>query len=276
MGAIAEWVAGRSAGLTWLEADRYVWNFFAGRPVNWHSDPGALAGATAKAQAMLRSDVQEVLITGPFEPGLASAAGADAVAEALGSEAGRRMLAETVDALDYALGGRTDLALVCPSPPRLLSGAEAADFYAMDDVAAALLEVARSVAGRRLAALVIEASPPGEDEMESWATMIQAAAHYGWASAVRLQGVESAGGLAQQVGADLLLLPDAPPAALGEGRRCGGGLVREFWEPGAAGDLLAAQALALPFRFGEVPAEVEPEALLRRLDQLAGVEGGRI
>ena len=276
VGAISDWVAGRSASLTWLEADRYVWSFFAGRPENWHSDPAGVAAATSKAQAMLRSDVLEVSLTGPFAAGLAAAAGVEAVTEALASEQGRRVLAETVDALDYALGASTDLALVCPSPRRLLGGVEEVDFYAMDDVATALLEVARSVAGHRLAALVIVASPPSEDERESWSTMIQAAAHYGWASVARLEGVASAAGPAQLVDTDLVLLPDASPAGLGEERRYGGGLVREFWENSAEADLVAVDALARPFRFGQVPIQVEPEAVLRRLDQLASARDGRI
>lgn len=276
VGAIADWVAGRSAGLTWLDSDRYVWSVFAGRPERWHSEPGLLAGANSKALPMLRSDVQEVSLAGPFGSRLTLATGADEVTEVLASEEGRRLLAETVDALDYAVGAKADLALVCPSPGRLLGGGAEADFYAMDDVAAAMLEVIRGLAGRRLAAIVIAASDPGEEELESWSTMIQATAHYGWVSAARLEGAVSSAGLAEQVQTDLVLLPAAPPGALGQGRRYGGGLVREFWGSGPAAEALAEEACSRAFLCGEVPVEEEPEAVLRRLDQLASAAGGRI
>ena len=277
MGAIDDWLGKRSSKLTWIDADRYVWSVFAGRPDRWYEDPASLAGASARAQVLLRSDVQELRVAGPFSGLLREADGPGGVAEAFATGEGRRLLGETLDALAYQLDPAVDLALVCPSPRDLLQGGQRDDFFALDDVAAAMLEMLRGLADRRVAALVIARAavgPPGDDELESWSTMLSAAAHYGWRTAARLEGVEPAQG--GDLPTDLVLLPGAGPEQLGEDSRIGGGLVPAFWEAGEAADLIAERAVTRAFRFGEIPTGVAPESVLFRLDQLAVGEAGNI
>ena len=277
MGALGDWLAKASPKLTWIDADRYVWAVFAGRPDRWYEDPAGLAAASARAQVLLRSGVQEVRVAGPFGGLLREAEGPDGVAEAFADPQGRRLLGETLDALAYQLDAAVDLALVCPSPRDLLRGGHRDDFFALDDVAAAMLEVLRGLADRRISALVItSATPesPGDDELESWSSMLGAAGHYGWHTAARLDGAGTARGV--DLPSELVLLPGVGPAELGEDSRIGGGLVSAFWEAGEAADLLAARAIERPFRFGEIPAGAAPEVVLSRLDQLAVRETGKI
>lgn len=270
MGAVEAWLRAERATLSWLDTDRYVWSVFAGRPERWYDDPAALAAATAQAQQIIGSDVHAVRLCGPFSP--PPGATAAEVCAALAGPRERRLLAETLDALAHRLGPQVDLALDCPSP-RTLLGAQAG-FDDLDDVAASLLEVIRTVADRPVRCLQITAAgpEPDDDEIESWASLLAAAGHYGWATAIRRDGAVGANGGAG-LPADLLLLPGLGPEELPDDRRHGGGLPPAVWQATPEGARLAEAAVKRGFRYGEIPADAQPEVVLSRSAALAGKAG---
>src|SRR5207245_8084415 len=134
--------------LTWLDCDRYVWSVFAGAPERWYDDPATLAAATAQAQTLLRSDVHGVDVLGPFSRHLVSGGDAAAICAVLELDEPRRLLADTLDALLHQFDDRVDTVLGCRSPRGLLAAGAEAGFDELDDVAAGLVEVIRSVADR--------------------------------------------------------------------------------------------------------------------------------
>ncbi|WP_281690616.1 hypothetical protein [Pseudonocardia thermophila] len=272
MSRLADWVQGVRDTLTWLDADRYVRAVFAGGTERWYDDPATLASATVQAQSVLRSDVLPVKVLGPFA-GLLAGAGDDAAAvcAALGAAEPRAVLTDTLDALAHQLGAEVDLVLDCPSPRRLVGGADVG-FDALDDIASALLEVIRAVADRPVRALVFScdtASGPDDEETDSWSSALAAASHYGWLRAVRLDAVTAAEQVNADVSADLLLFPNAAPDALPDDRTLGGGLVPAAWADSTEADLLTEAAAERGFRFGEIPQEAAPETVLRRIAVLA-------
>ncbi|ABD11611.1 hypothetical protein CcI156_21045 [Frankia sp. CcI156] len=272
MNAVDDWIHARRDTLTWLDCDRYVWRVFAGAPERWYDDPATLVAASAQAHRLLRSDVYGVNVSGPFSRHLVGDSEAAAVCAALELPAPRRVLADTLDALLHQFGDRVDLVLDCPSPRRLLASGAGIDFDALDDVATGLLEVIRSVADRPVRGLQITcdtAGGPDEDETDAWSSLLAAAGHYGWITAVRLNGVTDPDQLDPKLPGDLLLLPHLPAGVLPDDRRYGGGLPAEVWSDTSEAARLLDAAAKRGFRFGEIPTEASPEIVLTRLTALA-------
>lgn len=271
MNVLDDWVHARRDRLTWLDADRYVWSVFAGRPDRWYEDPATLAAATAQAHPLLRSDVLGVSVQGPFSRHLSPVMDTAGVCRALEQPGSRRVLRETLAALVHQFGDRAAIVLDCPSPRRLLADDAEAGFDELDDVAAGLLEVIRTVADRPLRGLQITCATvggPDDDETESWSSVLAAAGHYGWVTAIRLDGVTRADQLDTGLPGDLLLLPRAGPDALPDDRRHGGGLPPEVWAGTAEAAHLANAAAKRGFRYGEIPEDASPETVLERITAL--------
>jgi len=278
MNALDDWVNARRDRLTWLDSGRYVRSVFAGGQDGWYDDPATLVAATVQAQPLLRSDVHAIAVLGPFSRHLAlagAAADAPAVCAVLAQDKPRRLLAETIDALLHKFGDRVDIALDCPSPRGLLPAGGEADLDDLDDIAAGLLDVIRTVADRPVRGLAISsdtAPGPEEDETESWSSLLAAARHYGWVTAIRLDGVTDHGQLDAGLPGDLLLLPRVPPGALPDDRRHGGGLPPEAWADTSAAGQLIDTAARRGFRFGEIPHDAPPETVLTRINTLQAAE----
>ncbi|MCK9929588.1 hypothetical protein MXD62_20800 [Frankia sp. Mgl5] len=270
-----DWIRARRDTLTWLDCDRYVWSVFAGAPGRWYDEPATLVAATAQAHPLLRSDVYAVSVLGPFSRHLVSGSEASALCEALELSAPRRVVADTLDALLHQFGSRVDIVLDCPSPRSFLTSGVAVDLDALDDVAASLLEVIRTVADRPIRGLQITCNTafgPDDDEADAWSSLLAAAAHYGWVTAIRLNDVTDPDQLDGTLPGDLLLLPQTAADVLPDDRRHGGGLPPAVWtdtdEAARRADVAAKRGL----RFGEIPADAPPETVLTRINALSAAE----
>jgi hypothetical protein len=269
MNALDDWVHAGRERLTWLDTDRYVWSVFAGACEHWYDDPGTMIGATAQAQKLLRSDVLGVDLLGPFSRHLVVADSAATVGAVLEREELRRDLLATVDALLHQFGDSVAVVLECPSPRRVLG--EEADFDALDDTAAALLDVVRAVSDRAVHGLQITCDTvggPDEDELDSWSSLLAAARHYRWITAIRLNGVSDPGRLDAALPGDLLLLPYVEAELLPDDRRHGGGLPPSVWTGASDAPRLVDAAAKRQFRFGEIPQDAAPETVLARITAL--------
>lgn len=279
MTVLTDFRTGRRETVTWLDLDRYAHTVFAGSAPGWYADPARLAGAVGQARRLLGSHVVGVDLTGPFLSRLdhtAAAGGVAAVLDLLGEAGPARIARETVAAVAHDLTGPADLVLVCWCPADLLRRAGRApesgpaDFDDLDDVGAQLLAVLRGCADLPVAGVLLRRTgAPGADEPLAWAPLLAAAVHYGWTTALSIEGVDSAAGLPAGLGTDLVLLPDAPAARIPADRRHGGGLCAAFWtgRPDDGPDLPA-------LRFGRVPPDLPPEQVLRMAASLTG-EGNR-
>jgi hypothetical protein len=271
MNALDDWVHARRERLTWLDADRYVWSVFAGACEHWYDDPGTMIGATAQAQKLLRSDVLGVDILGPFSRHLVPDSNTEMIAAVLEREKPRSDLAATVDALLHRFGGQVDTVLVCPSPRVLLGEGAVVGFDALDDVATALLEVVRAVADRPVQGLQITCDTKGGpdiDEVDSWSSLLAAAQHYRWVTAIRLNGVSDLDRLDVTVPGNLLLLSQVEAEMLPDDRRYGGGLPPSVWTDSSEATRIVDAAGKRQFRFGEIPQDASPEIVLARVSAL--------
>lgn len=271
MKALYDWVHARRDTLTWLDCDRYVWSVFAGAPDRWYDDPATLVAATAQAHRLLRSDVFGVNVLGPFSRHLVPAGNAAEVCAALELAGPRRVLAGTLDALLHQLGDRADIVLDCPAPRRLFASGAEVGFDELDDVATGLLEVIRTMADRPIGGLQITCdtpSGPDDDEIDVWSSLLAAAGHYGWISAIRLDGVTDPDQVDTTLPGDLLLLSRVAADALPDDRRYGGGLPPALWADTAEAARLAEAAAKRRFRFGEIPADAPPETVVARIAAL--------
>jgi len=268
MNVLDDWVHAGRDRLTWLDTDRYVRSVFAGACEHWYDDPGTMVAATAQAQQLLHSDVLGVDLAGPFSGRLVLGSGAAMVTAVLESEEPRRDLLTTVDAMLHRFGDTVAIVLECPSPRRLLGEGDTG-FDALDDVATALLEVIRTVADRGVHGLQITCDTPGgpdEDELDSWSSLLAAARHYRWVTAIRLNGVTEPKQLDVTVPGDLLLFPHLEAEMVPDDRRHGGGLPGSAWTD--VGDPAAIAAAKRQFRFGEIPPDAAPETVLARITTL--------
>jgi|GEM_PF-6783483 len=264
MTALTDLVHARRDRLTWLDGERYVRSVFAGACEHWHEDPGTMIGATAQAQKLLRSDVLGADLLGPFSRHLAPGSSAAMIRDVLEREEPRRNLADTLDALLHRFGDEVDVVLACPSPRQLLVEEQAIDFDELDDVSTALLEVVRAVADRPVQALLITCDTkggPDSDELDSWSPVLAAAEHYHWVTAIRLNGVSDPEQLDPNLPGDLLLLP-ALEALVLDDRRHGAGLPPAVWTGSSEAARLVEAAAKRRFRFGEIPQDAAPEAVL--------------
>ncbi|MBA2558636.1 MAG: hypothetical protein H0V07_01885 [Propionibacteriales bacterium] len=271
MNALKDWVHARRDRLTWLDCDRYVWSVFAGAPERWHSDPGTMSSATAQAHKLLQSDVLAVDLLGPFSRHLVVGSAASVICEVLEQEEPRLNLAATVDAMVHQFAGQADIVLGCPSPRRLLGEGVEVDFDALDDVATALLDVVRTLADRPVHGLQItcDTEPgPDEDELDSWSSLLAAAQHYHWVTAIRLNGVTEPHQLDAVLAGDLLLLPQLEAEMVPDDRRHGGGLPPSAWADSSEAVRIVDAAGKRSFRFGEIPQDASPEVVLDRIKAL--------
>lgn len=268
MNVLREWVSGQRDSLTWLDSDRYSWAVFAGKPERWYDDPAGLVAATSQANRLVCSDIHGVKLVGPFSRHLSSASDAASVCDALQELEPRALLSDTLDAQFHQLGTRLDLVVECPSPRLLQPDGITFDFDDLDDVAAALLQVTRTIADQPVRGLQIICGTPGgpdEDEVESWSVLVAAARHYGWVTAVRLDGVADFDQVDPSIDCDLVLLPQLDPGGVPDDRRYGGGLPSSAWADSPRAHDAVADAARRQFRFGEIPSEASPEVVLGHL-----------
>jgi len=268
MSALSDWVHARRDRLTWLDCERYVQSVFAGTSECWHEDPGTMVGAIAQAQKLLQSDVLVVGLSGPFSRHLVAGS---MVSEVLERDEPRRHLAATVDALVHRFGTHVDIVLECPSPRRLLGDGEPVGFDALDDIATELLDVVRTVADRPLSGLQITCDTkggPDADELDSWSTVLAAATHYHWVTAIRLNGVTDPSQLDAGLPGDLLLLSQLEAELVPDDRRHGGGLPPAAWTDSPEAGRIVEAASKRGFRFGEIPHDASPETVLDRISAL--------
>jgi hypothetical protein len=109
---------------------------------------------------------------------------------------------------------------------------------------------------------------PDEDELDSWSSVLAAARHYRWVSAIRLNGVSDLKQLDTALPGDLLLLPRLEAEVLPDDRRHGGGLPSAAWTDSGEAVRLVDAAATRGFRFGEIPPDAAPETVLARITAL--------
>jgi hypothetical protein len=216
--------------------------------------------------------VLAVDLLGPFSRHLVVGSGTEEILDALEAQEPRRDLTDTVDALVHQFAGQADIVLDCPSPRMLLGAGSEAGFDALDDVAAALLDVVRTLADRQVHGLRITCDSvegPDDDERDSWSSLLAAAQHYHWTTALRLQAVTDLDQLDPGLPGDLLLLPLLEPELVPDDRRHGGGLPPSAWTDSGDAVRIVDAAAKRGFRFGEIPQEASPEIVLDRIRALS-------
>ena len=145
------------------------------------------------------------------------------------------------------------------------------DFDALDDVATGLLKVVRRLADRPVHGLQLTCDTkggPDEDELDSWSSLLAAAKHYHWVTAIRLDGVSSPDQIDRTLPGDLLLLPQLEAELLPDDRRHGGGLPPSAWVDSSDAAQVAEAGGTRRFRFGEIPRDASPEIVLDRIRAL--------
>lgn len=251
---VQEWLSGDRPRLLWVDFDRYARRVFAGSESDWHRSAAQQAATLAQAHRVVPS---EVVALGLWEPFLrASAPDADAT-QALEGGVGHSFLAELVDAAAHRLGASADLVLRLPAPEDVVLSARrlpgALGFDVLDDAMLAVTAMLRSLSGKPIAGLVVDAAGRElhADELEALESVAGAARHYGWFVAVA-----SPAAAPPAPWCDVRLDAERAPGA-GQG----GGLGRAFW-------LNAAPPPPIGLLYGEVPDEVSPEEVVRAIARL--------
>jgi hypothetical protein len=274
MGALTERVTAGGRGL-WLDYGAYAAQLLAGGQVPW-LDADAAGGWLRKAQSLLKSDVVTLPVAAVVEawlkaqPALVSAMGAKkrtvyALKTLLAEDPLRAHLEGLTRVLRASLSG-APLVLVLPSPRLWVglayaqaNGGEAAevDADAVDSAAAYVADFLRSFAESGLDGLLLDESaetePATAGDLQLYQAVFNVASHYRWDLGLRLP---SGRGIAQGLAYAL------SPVALA-GVATGLRLPAEFWDGGAAPELPAGC-----FRYAEIPAAANPEAVLERLAAL--------
>jgi len=268
-GILKQWLAGQRPSALWVEYDDYAGRVFAGAPADWLMQAVRFANTLGQARKVIPTHVLTVDLTAS---GIARTAAQDGPAEAalraVGDEGGRAFGTEVLDALAHKFAGDADLVLKVSSPRDLLVhfGVRGEpSFDELDDLASALAALVRALAERPVSGLLVTRTSEAEwtaDEADACEPLFSAARHYGWVSALRV----GASLLRTQAGdfrdADILLCADmdaAELAALGPGRKYGGGLPTGYWLGEAA--LAAAPGQLL---YGVIPVDAEPEQIVAR------------
>jgi hypothetical protein len=109
---------------------------------------------------------------------------------------------------------------------------------------------------------------PDEDELDSWLSVLAAAGHYRWVTAIRLNGVTDPDQPVATLPGDLLLLPQLEAEELPDDRRHGGGLPSCAWTDSSEAVRVVGAAAKRRFRFGEIPHDASPETVLARITAL--------
>ena len=267
-GHLKAFVEGSRDDLLWLEYDAYARKVFAGGPEDWYRDPVRYASTLADARRVLPSDVVSVDLTAPFLEGAEADAGAPAEAAKtlLESEAPMAFVKEALSALAHRCASSADVVLAMASPRDILvaCGHDAdaePEFDDLDDVTMALTQLVRSLSEAPLAAILVRHaadSAPSDDALEALETLAGAAHHYGWLVALSFENAAELSAPSGDV--DLVLAQNVLPA---DARKSGGGLGAAFWSGGAD-----APARSGNLRYGTVPAELAPEAVLARVETL--------
>ena len=272
MGVLTERIIGR--GL-WLDYGAYAARLLAGGQVPW-LDADAAGGWLRKAQSLLKSDVAVLPVAAVVEawlqvnPALVSAMGAKRrtvfpLKTLLADEPLRAHLAGLARVLRAGLSS-TPLVLALPSPRLWVglayaqaNGGEAAevDADAVDGAAAYVADFLRGFAESGLDGLLLEESaetePATAEDLQLYQAVLNVAAHYRWDLGLRMPaGRGTAQGLA-------FALSPVELAGVATGLR----LPAEFWDGGAA-----SVAPSGGFRYAEIPAAANPEAVLERLAAL--------
>jgi hypothetical protein len=276
MATLTERITAGGRGL-WLDYGAYAGRLLANGAVPW-LDADAAGAWVRKAQGLLKSDVVMLPLAAVVEPwlrahpDLVAAMGAKrrtvyALRTLLADAGLRDHLAALARVLRSSLPG-APLVLALPSP-RLWVGqafaqahaGEAAevDADAVDSAAAYIADFLRGFAESGLDGLLLEESadtePASAADLHLYQAVLNVAGHYRWELGLRLpQGRYAGGG----TGLAFALAP-APVPGLATGLR----LPAEFWD-GAAAPACPAGG----FRFGEIPAAAQPEAVLERLAAL--------
>lgn len=273
---LSAWRSRGRGPLRWIDIDGYAHRVFAGSRADWWTDATAHAAALIQANAVLRTQVLALPAAAPFlHADGPPAGGAAGVRDRLRAGPPAAFLDGVLDAVAHGLGGGigrgVDLMLALPCPRDLLraagAGAEADELDAQDEVALCLTDRLRALSGKPLAGLLLcFADPPDADGVTVCETLTHAARHYGWSVAVSLDSTSdpAAADTVRALGPDAILLPEVPAAAIvaaGE-PDLGGGLTRRFW----AGEDGVPDGLSL--LHGRVPADADPETVLRRLAAL--------
>lgn len=260
----------------WLDYGAYAARLLANGAVPW-LDADAAGAWVRKAQGLLKSDVVMLPVAAVVEqwlrahPDLVAAMGAKrrtvyALRTLLADDGLREHLAALARVLRSSLSG-TPLVLALPSP-RLWVGQAFAqahagesaevDADAVDGAAAYIADFLRGFADSGLDGLLLEESadtePASAADLQLYQAVLNVAAHYRWELGLRLPQGRFGGG----AGPAFALAPVALPGLV-TGLR----LPAEFWDGGAAPGCPAGG-----FRFGEIPAAAQPEAVLERLAAL--------
>ena len=273
MASFVERLAAAKGKVLWLDYTDYAGKLLAGGAVPW-LDVGALVAWQRKAQGLLKSDVVALPLA-PLcaawlkkNPALAAAMGEKKRAPyplktLLADAPLRAHIAELLAGLRASFAGAT-LALVIPSPRQWLAvtyaqahggadvevGADEADTAAMY-----LADFLRAFGESGVDVLLLEESeqsePASTEELEWYRPVLNVAAHYRWATGLRLPAAKH-----HVSGVDFLIAPRAV-----NGARVLTALPPAFW----SGKIAAPAGDA---RFAAIPGDAKPETVLERLGVL--------
>lgn len=271
---LRSWLAGRRERVLWIDLDDYARRVFAGDPADWLAQAMRYANGIAQARSVVRTEVLSIDALAPVRAVLAAGGNGDAVTRiraALADPAARAFATEVLDALAHRFAQELDLVLKLTSPRDLLGacGVEAPGFDELDEVTLALADLVRSYAEKPIAGLLISragADAVSTDEADAYATLIGAARHYRWVTALTRVSMPAAGAV-DGLDVDLILCPelDAPTlaAVAARGVCCGGGLTRAFWMAPHVPPIPALGIL-----YGVVPETAQPERVIERMQGL--------
>lgn len=261
------WLDGKRERVVWIEYEDYARRVFAGDPADWFQHATRVANTLAQARSVVKTEVLSIDIMAPF---LAARDTHAEIKTAFENPGPRQFVGEVIDALAHRFATSLDLVLKVRTPLDLLG--ESASFDDLDDVSTALAGLIRALAEKPVAGLLLaraNTSPLSQDECDAYATLIGAARHYGWVTALAFTATTSGPDPeATAAEVDVILYPELSEAAIaaesGDATRMGGGLTRGFWSGDAASVVHAGSGLF----YGEVPQEAEPETVLARVKGL--------
>ena len=279
MPAFLDNVAASSRPPLWLDYTAYAGRLLAGNDIPW-LDVSALVAWQRKAQGLLKSDVVGLPVAPLVEawlqqhPELAAAMGEKRRAlfplkTLLADAALRAHLVEALSGLRSCFQ-KMPLALVVPSPRNWVALAyaqalgSAADIeIGADETDGAAMYIAdflRAFGDSGVDVLLLEETPESEPadeaEIEWYRPLLNICEHYRWDCGLRLPQAKNDPGHVAGVG--FVIAPRALAGAV-----AGLSVAPDFWSAGVAPDCPQGT-----FRFAEIPAEANPEAVLDRLAAL--------
>jgi hypothetical protein len=262
----------------WLDSSEYASRLSGRDSYEFDTSVTDFVLAIADAQRLLGSDVVSLKAEPFYGPRLAEFLGESigkdtvtALRELWRSGDGVDALRQVIDAVANMTAGSAAIALVIPSPSLWLTMADsqAEDEDTIDTLSVYLAEHLRNFSDSQISAVVLDEGSKAADAWtvtELYRPILNLAHHYGWASGVASESIESSTALLETV--DFVLWKESSVEDIApewrERKLVGGGLARSWWaDNGPLPDDLPPYA----FGFGTVPRDVEPEVVLECVER---------